>query len=155
MENGAFVLSCSDMHYGHRQNLILPGRSTHMGDGWETKRRRGPGHDWSIIRLARRGRISRIELDTDHFKGNAPGKCMLEYTNSPETPFQAASAAALENVQPRRKTTPKINFTRCITMRCYARQRTKTSLQRPEAREKLPNSEIFHKQFLTVFLKVN
>jgi allantoicase len=78
MENGGFVISCSDMHYGHRQNLILPGRSTHMADGWETKRRRGPGHDWSIVRLARRGILTRIELDTDHFKGNAPGSCMLE-----------------------------------------------------------------------------
>ncbi len=78
MENGGYVVSCSDMHYGHRQNLILPGRSTHMGDGWETKRRRGPGHDWSIVRLARRGTIDRVELDTDHFKGNAPGSCMLE-----------------------------------------------------------------------------
>lgn len=92
MENGAFVESCSDMHYGHRQNLILPGRSTHMGDGWETKRRRGPGHDWSIIRLARRGRISRIELDTDHFKGNAPGKCMLEYADTDPQSFNAATA---------------------------------------------------------------
>ena len=77
MENGAFVVSCSDMHYGNRQNLILPGRSTHMGDGWETKRRRGPGHDWAIVRLARRGVIHRVKLDTDHFKGNAPGSCML------------------------------------------------------------------------------
>ncbi len=78
MENGGYVVSCSDMHYGHRQNLILPGRSTHMGDGWETKRRRGPGHDWTIVRLGRRGAIDRVELDTDHFKGNAPGSCMLE-----------------------------------------------------------------------------
>jgi allantoicase len=78
MENGGYVVSCSDMHYGHRQNLILPGRSTHMADGWETKRRRGPGHDWSIVRLARRGTVRRVELDTDHFKGNAPGSCMLE-----------------------------------------------------------------------------
>ena len=62
----------------HRQNLILPGRSTHMGDGWETKRRRGPGHDWTIVRLARRASIERVELDTDHYKGNAPGACMLE-----------------------------------------------------------------------------
>lgn len=83
MENGGFVVSCSDMHYGHRQNLILPGRSTHMGDGWETKRRRGPGHDWTIVRLARRGRVERIELDTDHFKGNAPGACMLEACDHP------------------------------------------------------------------------
>ena len=75
------MVSCSDMHYGHRQNLIQPGRSTHMGDGWETKRRRGPGHDWSIVRLARRGVIERVELDTDHYKGNAPGKCMLEFAD--------------------------------------------------------------------------
>lgn len=82
MANGGFVVSCSDMHYGNRQNLIIPGRSTHMGDGWETKRRRGPGHDWSIVRLARRGVIERIELDTDHFKGNAPGSIMLECCDS-------------------------------------------------------------------------
>jgi allantoicase len=91
VEYGAFVASCSDMHYGHRQNLILPGRSTHMGDGWETKRRRGPGHDWAIVRLARRGVIERVELDTDHFKGNAPGNCMLEDSDS-GTSFDPASA---------------------------------------------------------------
>ena len=78
MQSGGYVIECSDMHYGHRQNLILPGRSTHMADGWETKRRRGPGHDWTIVRLAKRGVIERIELDTDHFKGNAPGSVMLE-----------------------------------------------------------------------------
>jgi allantoicase len=78
MEHGGFVVECSDMWYGHRQNLILPGRSTHMGDGWETKRRRGPGHEWTIVRLARRAVIDRVELDTDHYKGNAPGSCMLE-----------------------------------------------------------------------------
>jgi allantoicase len=78
MENGGLVVSCSDMFFGHRHNLILPGRSTHMGDGWETKRRRGPGNDWSVIRLGARGVIHRVEIDTDHFKGNAPGSAMLE-----------------------------------------------------------------------------
>jgi allantoicase len=92
IENGGYVVSCSDMHYGHRQNLIMPGRSTHMGDGWETKRRRGPGHDWSIIRLARRGTIGHIELDTDHFKGNAPGKCMLEFADVGDGSFDASKA---------------------------------------------------------------
>jgi allantoicase len=91
MKNGGLVVSCSDMHYGHPQNLIQPGRSTHMGDGWETRRRRGPGHDWSIIRLARRGVIERIELDTDHYKGNAPGKCMLEFADAGDG-FDPASA---------------------------------------------------------------
>jgi len=78
LRNGGLVVACSDMHYGNPQNLILPGRSTHMGDGWETRRRRGPGNDWAIVRLARRGIVERIELDTDHFKGNAPGNCMIE-----------------------------------------------------------------------------
>ena len=92
MEHGGFVVSCSDMHYGHRQHLILPGRSTHMGDGWETRRRRGPGHDWSIVRLARRGVVQRVELDTDHFKGNAPGSCTLEACDATGA-FDAATAA--------------------------------------------------------------
>src|SRR5439155_17318629 len=72
MELGGFVVLCSDMFFGHRQNLILPGRSTHMGNGWETKRRRGPGNDWTIVRLAARGMVNHVEVDTDHFKGNAP-----------------------------------------------------------------------------------
>ena len=72
------------MFFGHRHNLILPGRSTHMGDGWETRRRRGPGHDWIIVRLAARGLIRRIEVDTDHFKGNAPESCTVEACDQPD-----------------------------------------------------------------------
>ncbi|MDQ3606083.1 MAG: allantoicase [Gemmatimonadota bacterium] len=78
LENGGWVISCSDMFFGHRQNLILPGRSRFMGDGWETRRRRGPGHDWSIVRLAAPGVLHRVEIDTDHFRGNAPAHFTLE-----------------------------------------------------------------------------
>jgi allantoicase len=49
-----------------------------MADGWETRRRRGPGNDWAIVRLAAPGTIERIILDTRHFKGNAPGRAVLE-----------------------------------------------------------------------------
>jgi allantoicase len=76
--NGGLVVGCSDMSFGGVQRLIYPGRSTHMGDGWETRRRRSPGHDWAIIRLAVPGVISRVEVDTDHFKGNAPESCSVE-----------------------------------------------------------------------------
>jgi allantoicase len=86
LQNGGLVVGCSDMFFGHRHNLILPGRSTHMGDGWETKRRRGPGHDWVIVRLAARGTIGRIEVDTDHFKGNAPESCSLEICDALDLP---------------------------------------------------------------------
>jgi len=82
VENGGIVLSCSDMFFGHKHNLIMPGRAANMSDGWETKRRRGPGHDWTIIRLGRPGRIHRLEVDTAWFKGNFPESCMLEATDA-------------------------------------------------------------------------
>jgi allantoicase len=78
VEHGGLVVGCSDSFFGSRHNLIMPGDATHMGDGWETKRRRGPGHDWTIIRLGAAGAIRRIDVDTRHFKGNAPGACSLE-----------------------------------------------------------------------------
>jgi allantoicase len=78
VENGGVVESCSDMFFGNRHNLTLPGPSLGMHDGWETKRRRGPGHDWAVVRLGRRGRLQRAEVDTAHFKGNAPGSCSLD-----------------------------------------------------------------------------
>ena len=77
-EHGGLVVACSDMFFGSRHNLIMPGDATHMGDGWETKRRRGPGHDWTIVKLATAGVIRRVEVDTRHFKGNAPGACSLD-----------------------------------------------------------------------------
>jgi len=82
VENGALVLSCSDMFFGHRHNLIMPGRAVNMSDGWETKRRRGPGHDWVVIRLAGPGKIHQVEVDTSHFKGNFPESCSLESCNA-------------------------------------------------------------------------
>jgi len=39
-------------------------------DGWESRRKREPGHDWCIVKLARPGVIHGIEIDTTHFTGN-------------------------------------------------------------------------------------
>jgi allantoicase len=79
VEHGGRVVACSDMFFGHRHNLIMPGRAQDMSDGWETKRRRGAGHDWAVVRLGARARaIKRIEVDTSHFKGNYPDTCSLE-----------------------------------------------------------------------------
>jgi len=76
--NGGQVLNCSDMFFGPKHNLIMPGRAYNMSDGWETRRRRGPGHDWVIVKLATEGTIRRIEIDTNHFKGNYPDTASLE-----------------------------------------------------------------------------
>ncbi|HYW74712.1 MAG TPA: allantoicase [Pyrinomonadaceae bacterium] len=78
VENGGRVLACSDMFFGHRHNLIMPGGALNMSDGWETKRRRGPGHDWTIVQLGTPGHIRRLEVDTSWFKGNFPESCSLE-----------------------------------------------------------------------------
>jgi allantoicase len=83
VENGGLVLAASDMFFGSRHNLILPGHSTHMGDGWETKRRRGPGYDWAIVRLGTAGVIEKIVVETDHFKGNYPESCSIDACHAP------------------------------------------------------------------------
>ncbi|MDQ1612380.1 MAG: hypothetical protein QOG00_2311 [Pyrinomonadaceae bacterium] len=94
VESGGLVLACSDMFFGHRHNLIMPGRAANMSDGWETKRRRGPGHDWVIIKLGARGRIHQVEVDTSHFKGNYPESCSLEGADAPTAGRGDAGALA-------------------------------------------------------------
>jgi allantoicase len=103
VENGGRVLQCSDMFFGHRHNLIMPGRAANMSDGWETKRRRGPGHDWTIIKLGRPGLIRRLEVDTAWFKGNFPESCALEATDAGDLPEEKLTdlSVAWQSVLPR------------------------------------------------------
>ncbi len=84
VENGGVPLACSDMFFSSMNNLIMPGRSENMGDGWETKRRRGPGYDWIILKLGRPGAIEKLEVDTNHFKGNYPDTCSIEGCIAPD-----------------------------------------------------------------------
>ncbi|MFI4866006.1 MAG: allantoicase [Steroidobacterales bacterium] len=76
--NGGMALACSDEHYGSMGNLLLPGRGVNMADGWETRRRRGPGYDWVILRLGHHGRIQRVDIDTAHYKGNYPHQVSIQ-----------------------------------------------------------------------------
>ncbi len=75
---GGCILGYNDAHYGDVNALLSEGRGVTMGDGWETRRRREPGHDWIIVRLATAGLISEIEVDTAHFKGNYPDRCSIQ-----------------------------------------------------------------------------
>ena len=95
LELGARVLTQSDAFYGDANKMLGPGRATHMGDGWETKRRRIPGNEWAVVRLARRGIVRRVEIDTDHFKGNAPGWCSVESCVSTDDGIAKASWTTL------------------------------------------------------------
>lgn len=74
---GGVATSCSDQHFGTKDNLLLPGRGKDMGDGWETKRTRGEHVDWVIVRLGTKGEIDKIVIDTAHFRGNFPQKVQV------------------------------------------------------------------------------
>jgi allantoicase len=80
LANGGRGIIANDEHYGRVGNLTAPGRGVDMGDGWETRRRREPGHDWSILELGTFGKIEEIIVDTAHFKGNYPDRCSIQAT---------------------------------------------------------------------------
>ncbi len=77
-QNGGSVIGCNDSFFGPRDNLIKPGRAKTMGGGWETRRRRGAGSDWIVMRTGRSGCIEAIEIDTHHYRGNFPDSCTVE-----------------------------------------------------------------------------
>ena len=79
-------VAANDEHFGKVSNMLAPGKSRDMGDGWETRRRREPGHDWSIVALARPGRIDEIVVDTAHFKGNYPDRCFIQAIGGSDLP---------------------------------------------------------------------
>ncbi len=78
MENGGRGIVANDEHYGRVENLTAPGRGVNMGDGWETRRRREPGHDWAVLELGAPGLIEEAIVDTAHFKGNYPDRFFLQ-----------------------------------------------------------------------------
>ncbi|HET6666743.1 MAG TPA: allantoicase [Intrasporangium sp.] len=77
IENGGRVLDCSNRFYSSPDNILMPGRASTMGDGWENARRRDAGNDHVTVQLAGRGRVRRIEIDTSYFVGNAPASARV------------------------------------------------------------------------------
>ena len=105
VQHGGVPLAASDEFFSEPINLLLPGPSRNMGDGWETRRRRGPGHDWVILRLGTRGTVSEVVVDTAHFKGNFPESCRLEGCDAPDLAPAAVpdERAAWRELVPRTK----------------------------------------------------
>jgi allantoicase len=85
---GGKVLFATDDFFAEKENLIKPGRGifiedkyTDRGkwmDGWESRRKRTPGHDWCIVQLATPARISGFDIDTNFFLGNHPPHASIE-----------------------------------------------------------------------------
>ena len=82
---GGSIIAFNNAHYGDVSALLSKGRGKTMGDGWETRRRREPGNDWIIIKLAKIAIVKNIEIDTAHFKGNFPDQASIQATSNSET----------------------------------------------------------------------
>lgn len=65
-------------------------RGASARDGWEPRRRRGPGHDAAIVRLGMPGRVRAVVVDTSFFEGEHPEECSLEGVALPGHPEVAA-----------------------------------------------------------------
>jgi allantoicase len=85
---GGGVVWANDELFAERENLIKPEDPTystytfgHKGqiyDGWETRRRREPGHDWALVRLGLPGVVHGVVVDTSFFTGNYPPEISVE-----------------------------------------------------------------------------
>ncbi|MQY03300.1 allantoicase [Actinomadura macrotermitis] len=104
LENGARVLECSNMFYSRPDNMLFPGLARNQAEGWETARRREPGNEWALIRLAAPGVIRLAEFDTSNLKFNAPGQVALSGIDARTARLD--DAAAWTGLLPRTRVQP-------------------------------------------------
>lgn len=107
---GALAVACSDDFFAERARMLspeepvfIPGKYDNNGkwmDGWESRRKRGTGNDWCVVKLARAGRIAGVDIDTRHFTGNYPPAASLEacHSASDVPPADAAWTSLLPTV---------------------------------------------------------
>ena len=85
---GTRVTFASDEFFAAKERLIQPADPVFIEDkyddhgkwmdGWESRRRRTPGHDFCIIRLGVPGVIHGVDIDTSHFTGNFPPQASID-----------------------------------------------------------------------------
>src|SRR5580765_6409627 len=101
---GGRVLAANDEFFAEKENLLkpaaavfIPDKYTDRGkwmDGWETRRRRTPGHDWCIVALGLPGIVRSFVVDTAFFRGNYPSHCWIEGCGLPAGADPAAAEVA-------------------------------------------------------------
>ncbi|MCK2243351.1 MULTISPECIES: allantoicase [unclassified Crossiella] len=82
--NGGRAVQASDGFFSPPDNMLQPGESQYMSDGWETARRRGDGNDWAVLRLTAEAIPRVIEVSTLHYKGNSPASATV-WGRTPDT----------------------------------------------------------------------
>jgi allantoicase len=108
---GGRALLCSDDFFAAKENLLKPGRGVFIADkytdrgkwmdGWESRRKRVPGHDWCIIQMATSGRIHGVDIDTNHFFGNHPPHASVDACNIPVSDNTDLEKAAWKEILPK------------------------------------------------------
>jgi allantoicase len=93
---GGSVVHADDDFFAGRENLLTPGPAVHdpaafglrgkVYDGWETRRRRGPGDDHAVVRLGVPGVVEGVVVDTSWFRGNYPPHISVAATELPGYP---------------------------------------------------------------------
>ncbi len=107
---GASALHASDDFFADVARMLnpdaavfIPGKYDDHGkwmDGWETRRKRGTGHDWCLVKLGRRGIVRGVDVDTSHFTGNYAPAVSIEATVSDSDEVDALRAAAWTEILP-------------------------------------------------------
>ncbi|HEY5643876.1 MAG TPA: allantoicase [Woeseiaceae bacterium] len=85
---GTRVTFATDEFFGAKERLIDPQEPVFIADryddhgkwmdGWESRRKRTPGHDYCVVRLGVPGVIHGFDVDTRHFTGNFPPQASIE-----------------------------------------------------------------------------
>lgn len=91
--HGGRAIIASDDFFASMANLVAaappafdPNAYTDRGklmDGWESRRRRTPGHDWCIIELGLPGVVRGLDIDTAFFLGNHPPFAAVDACHAP------------------------------------------------------------------------
>jgi allantoicase len=106
LENGADIAARSDQFYSSPRNVISPGLSRVMGEGWETRRRRKAGYEWLVVRLAGRGVIHLAEIDTSWYRGNQPDFASLQTMDGGPASGSLADESGWRDLLPRARLLP-------------------------------------------------
>ncbi len=91
---GALAIYATDEFFASKDRLIspvdpvfIPDKYDDNGkwmDGWESRRKRGEGHDYCVVKLGKEGRIHAVDIDTSHFTGNFPPAASLDACYCPD-----------------------------------------------------------------------
>ncbi len=108
---GTEATFATDEFFAPRQRMLDPGPARFYPglyddngkwmDGWESRRRRGGGHDWCVIRLGRRGRIRALDVDTSFFTGNFPPEATVEVCDLEDLPDPSGEGVSWNALLPR------------------------------------------------------